>query len=127
MNYGNKLIILVVLSLFLIGCANSIKDFHYELYDKYFIKARDNKIRLYKNDELIKIEDDYNIKEIKYNSDVVCLKLSNNKYYMVYYVDSSIYGPYSKESFDKTIEDDLTMTFDHDFQNILKMDGLEYE
>lgn len=129
MTYGNKLIFLVVLfSLFLVGCEEKINNFHYDLYDGYSIKGIDNKIELYKNDELIKIENNnYNIKEIKYNSDVVCLKLSNGKYYMVYYVDSSIYGPYSKESLDKTIKDDSTMTFTNDFQNILKMDGLIYE
>ena len=128
MTYGNKLIFLVVLlSLFLIGCDKKINDFHYDLYDGYTIKGINNKIQLYKNDELIKIEDNYSIKEIKYNSDVVCVKLSNSKYYMIYYVDSNIFGPYTKESLDKTILEDSTMTFDSDFQNILKMDGIIYE
>ena len=130
MTYGNKYIFLVFLLsfLFLVGCEQKFNNFHYDLYDGYSIKGIDNKIKLYKNDELIKIEDnDYKIDEIKYNSDVVCLKLNNGKYYMVYYVDSGIFGPYNKESIEKTINDDSTMSFEKDFQNILKMDGLIYE
>ena len=129
MTYGNKfLFVILLLSLFLIGCEKKINDFHLDLYDGYNIKAIDNKIRLYKNDELIKVENDnYKIDQIKYNSDVICLKLKNNNYYMVYYVDSSIYGPYTKETLKKTLDEDSTMTFENDFKNILDMDGLEYE
>ena len=129
MTYGNKFLILLLLSfLFIVGCETKFNNFHYDLYDGYSIKGIDNKIKLYKNDEIIKIEDnDYKINEIKYNSDVVCVKLQNNKYYMIYYVDSSIFGPYTKDSLDKTISEDSTMSFDKDFQNILKMDGLIYE
>lgn len=130
MTYGNKYIFLVLLLsfLFLVGCEQKFQNFHYDLYDGYNIKGIDNKIKLYKNDELIKISDnDYKIEEIKYNSDVVCLKLTSGEYYMIYYVDSSVFGPYDKESLDKTISDDSTMTFKNDFQNILKMDGLSYE
>ena len=127
--YGNKFLFVVfLLSLFLIGCEKKVNNFHLDLYDGYNIKAIDNKIRLYKNDELIKIENDnYKIDQIKYNSDVICLKLKNNNYYMVYYVDSSIYGPYTKETIKKTLDEDSTMTFENDFKNILEMDGLEYE
>ena len=129
MTYGNKFIfVIMLLSLFLIGCEKKINNFHFDLYDNYSIKSIDNKIRLYKNDELIEIEsDNYKIDQIKYNNDVICLKLKNNNYYMVYYVDSSIYGPYTKESLKKTLDEDLTMTFDNDFKNILEMDGLIYE
>ena len=129
MTYGNKFIfVIMLLSLFFIGCEKKINNFHYELFDNYFIKAIDNKIRLYKNDELIKIEDNnYNIDEIKYNSDVICLKLTNGNYYMIYYVDTSIYGPYTKESLNKTLEEDSTMSFDNNFKRILEMDGLVYE
>ena len=129
MTYGNKFLFVVfLLSLFLIGCEKKVNNFHLDLYDGYNIKAIDNKIRLYKNDELIKIENDnYKIDQIKYNSDVICLKLKNNNYYMVYYVDSSIYGPYTKETIKKTLDEDSTMTFENDFKNILEMDGLEYE
>ena len=129
MTYGNKFLILLLLSfLFIVGCETKFNNFHYDLYDGYSIKGIDNKIKLYKDEQIIKIEnDDYKINEIKYNSDVVCVKLQNNKYYMIYYVDSSIFGPYTKESLDKTINEDSTMSFDYDFQNILKMDGLIYE
>ena len=129
MTYGNKFLILLLLSfLFIVGCETKFNNFHYDLYDGYSIKGIDNKIKLYKNDEIIKIEDnDYKINEIKYNSDVVCVKLQNNKYYMIYYVDSSIFGPYTKDSLDKTISEDSTMSFDKDFQKKKKMDGLIYE
>ena len=129
MTYGNKFIILLLLSfLFIVGCETKFNNFYYNLYDGYSIKGIDNKIKLYKNDEIIMIENnDYKIDEIKYNSDVVCVKLHNGKYYMIYYVDSSVYGPFTKESIDKTINEDSTMTFDNDFKNILKMDGLIYE
>lgn len=129
MTYGNKFIfVIMLLSLFFIGCEKKIDNFYYELFDNYFIKAIDNKIRLYKNDELIKIEDDnYNIDEIKYNSDVICLKLTNGKYYMVYYVDSNVFGPYTKETLNKTLEEDSTMSFDNNFQKVIEMDGLVYE
>ncbi len=125
MIYGNKFIIFVFLFsfLFLVGCQGKFQNFHYDLYDGYSIKGIDNSVELYKDDELIKIDNDhYKITEFKYNSDVVCLKLSNGKYYMIYYVDTSIYGPYTKESLDDTIDNDSTMSFDSDFQNILKAD-----
>ena len=129
MTYGNKFIFIVLLlSLFFIGCEKKINNFHLSLYDDYSIKAIDNKVELYKNNELIKIENDhYDIDEIKYNSDVICLKLKNGHYYMVYYVNSNVFGPYTKENLEKTLVEDSTMTFEHDFQNILKMEGLEYE
>ena len=127
MIYGNKLFTLIlILSLFFLsGCGT--KNFYYKLYDGYEIKKIDDEIKLYQNDNLILIPDqDYKIKEFKYNSDVVCLKLSNNNYYMVYYFDSSVYGPYTKETLDETTNN-LSMTFPNDFQNILKVDGLIYE
>ena len=124
MTYGNRYIILVFLFsfLFLVGC-NRFRNFHYDLYDGYNIKRINNKIKLYKNDEVIKIENnDYQIKEFKYNSDVVCLKIADGNYYMIYYVDESIYGPYTKETLENTIDNDSTMYFSSDFQNILKAD-----
>ena len=129
MTYGSKFIFVIMfLSLFFIGCDNKINNFHFDLYDGYSIKAINNKIELYKNEELIKIgHDHYKIEEIKYNSDVICLKLNNGSYYMVYYVDSSVYGPYTKETLNKTLEEDSTMTFASDFKKILEMDGLIYE
>ena len=123
MTYGNKIIcIITLLSFFLLaGCSRPVKDFHYDLYDGYSIKSRDNKIKLYKDDEIININDlDYKIKEFKYNSDVVCLNLNNNEYYMIYYYNSSVFGPYTKETLEETISSDSTMTFKNDFQNILK-------
>ena len=125
MNYGNKIIfIFACLSfLFIVGCETRIRDFHYDLYDGYSIKAIDNKIKLYKNDEVIKIEnDDYKISEFKYNSDVVCLKLQNGKYYMIYYYNAGVFGPYTKDSLEDTINNDPTMEIEEDFKNILKVD-----
>jgi len=124
MNYGNRLLFLILILSFtlLVGCSK-IKNFHYDLYDNYSIKAIDNKIKLYKNDNVVDIyELDYKIKEFKYNSDVVCLKLANGDYYMIYYFDTSIYGPFDKETLDSTINADSTMTFDMDFKDILKAD-----
>ena len=122
MTYGSKLFcLLTILSLlFIVGCEKNIPNFHLDLYDSYSIKAIDNKINLYKNDEIINVEDNYQIKEFKYNSDVVCLKLASGKYYMIYYVDGSIFGPYTKDSLNETIKNDSTMSFESDFQNILK-------
>lgn len=125
MTYGNKIITFVFLFSFLllIGCEKKYNNFHYNLYDGYSIKCIDNKVKLYKNNELIKIENNnYKITEFKYNSDVVCLKLTNGKYYMIYYVDKSVYGPYTKETLDETINNDPTMSFNNDFQDILKAD-----
>jgi hypothetical protein len=123
MTYGSKItFIILLLSLFLVvGCSN-FKNFSYSLYDNYSIKGIDNTIKLYKDDDIIKIGDmDYKIKEFKYNSDVVCLKLDDNKYYMIYYFDTSVYGPYTKETLDETTAS-YSMTFSSDFTNILKAD-----
>ena len=128
MNYGNKFIILIfLLSLFfIVGCEKN-KNFSYELYDGYKIQKIENNIKLYKDSKVVEIEDkDYKIKEFKYNSDVVCLKLNDNTYYMIYYFDSSVYGPYTKETLEETTND-YSMTFASDFQNILNVDGLVYE
>jgi len=125
MIYGSKFIYITILLSFLllVGCENTFKNFHYDLYDNYSIKGIDNTIKLYKNDEVVSINDlDYKIKEFKYNSDVVCLKLSNNEYYMIYYYNSEVFGPFTKESIDETINNDPTMTMDSNFQNILKAD-----
>ena len=130
MTYGNKIVyFFITLSFFLlVGCENKIKNFHYDLYDNYSIRNIDNKIKLYKNDSIIEINNlDYKIKEFKYNSDVVCLKLDNNEYYMIYYYNAGIFGPYTKDTLNETIENDLTMSFDHDFQDILKADVVYYE
>ena len=123
MTYGSRLLyISIILSLlFIIGCEKHIKNFHLNLYDGYSIKAVNNTIKLYKDNEVIKIEDnDYKILEYKYNSDVVCLKLNNGKYYMIYYYNASVFGPYTKESLRETIDNDSTMSFDKDFEDILK-------
>ncbi len=127
MIYGNKIFSLVfLLFLFLIVGCSQTKNFSYQLYDDYVIKGIDNKIQLYKDEHLIPIgSENYKIEEFKYNSDVVCLKLADGKYYMIYYFDSSVYGPYTKESLDETTTS-YSMTFPNDFQNILKAD-LIYE
>ncbi len=128
MNYGNKIliIVLVLVSFLIVGCESN-KDFTYSLYDGYTIKSIDKEIKLYKDLDLVKINDlDYQIKKFKYNSDVVCLLLNDNKYYMIYYVDGTILGPYTKESLNETITS-LSMTFDKDFQDILKVEGRVYE
>ena len=130
MTYGNKFIIFILLLsfLFIVGCEEKVKNFQYGLYDGYVIKGINGSIMLYKEDKPILIEEkNYQIKEIKYNNDVVCLRLLNDKYYMIYYVDGSIFGPFTKESLDKTIKEDSTLIFTKDFQDITKMEGLEYE
>ena len=122
MTYVNKIIILLALLsfLFLVGCNNNIRNFHYDLYDNYSIKSVDNKIKLYKNNDVVEINKlDYKIKEFKYNSDVVCVHLQNNEYYMIYYYNTSVYGPYTKETLNETIKNDSTMDFETDFQNII--------
>ncbi len=129
MIYGNKFLtcLLLLSFLFIVACSNN-KNFHYSLYDGYSIKGIDDTIKLYKDDKIVEINSlDYKIKEFKYNSDVVCLKLSNNEYYMIYYFDTSTYGPYTKDGLEDTIESDSTMTFDNDFQNILKVEDLVYD
>ena len=40
---------------------------------------------------------------------------------MIYYFDTSIYGPFTKDVLDSTIEADSTMEFDNDFQDILNL------
>ena len=125
MTYGSKVLYITILLSFvlLIGCEKKFDNFHYDLYDNYSIKGIDNTIKLYKNDEVIDIKgNNYKIKEFKYNSDVVCVKLSNNEYYMIYYYNSGVFGPYTKESLDETIENDPTMTIDSKFIDILKAD-----
>lgn len=125
MTYGSKCMFITLLLSFLllVGCNADFKNFHYDLYDGYKIMGVDNTIKLYKNDELINIKDlDYKIKEFKYNSDVVCLHLSNNEYYMIYYYNSEVYGPYTKELLDETINSDSTMSIALNFQDILKAD-----
>lgn len=126
MTYGNRyLFLILILCLLLIGCSKS-KDWYFELYDGYVIKAVDDTVKLYKNDEVFKINElDYKIDTFKYNSDVVCLKIDNS-YYMIYYVDSSIYGPYTKETLDDTTNS-LSMTFSSDFKDISEIEGIVYE
>ena len=123
MIYGNKVFSLVFLLFlfFFIGCTQ-FKNFSYQLYDGSVIRGYESKIQLYKDEDVILIGDEnYKIEEFKYNSDVVCLKLTNGKYYMIYYFDSSVYGPYTKDSLDETTNS-YSMTFSNDFQNILKAD-----
>ena len=123
MTYGNKvLVVLTLLSfLFLTGCSNNTRAFHYDLYDNYSIKNIDGKIKLYKDDNIVEINKlNYKIKEFAFNSDVVCLRLENNEYYMIYYYNASVYGPYTKETLMETIENDPTMELETEFQNIMK-------
>ena len=128
MSYGNKLVTLILfLSFFLLtGCSDN-KNFRYELYDDYAIRSVNEKVKLYKGDNVFEINDlDYQIKEFKYNSDVVCLKLDDDNYYMIYYVDGEIYGPHKLEDLNETTEN-LSMTFDMDFKDPSKIEGLQYE
>lgn len=129
MTYGNKMYLIIFISLFclfIVGCTKN-QNFYYELYDGFSIKKTSEEIKLYKDEKLIEISDlDYKIKEFKYNSDVVCLKLENNEYYMIYYVNSNVYGPFTKESLEDSINS-LSMTFKNDFQNIFKVEGKIYE
>ncbi len=128
MIYGNKLVIFVLLLSFflMVGCS-SHKNYSYKLYDNYEIKSIDNDIKLYKDDEVFKINDlDYQIKSFKFNSDVICLELNDGNYYMIYYVDGTIIGPHTLESLKKET-DSLSMTFDTDFTDITKIEGVIYE
>lgn len=128
MIYGNKLsfVMLFLSFFFIIGCTTN-KNFYYELYDGYTIKSVDKEVKLYKDSNLIKINDlNYQIQEFKYNSDVVCLHLTTGDYYMIYYVDSSIYGPFNEESLNSSIKS-LSMTFENDFVDINTVEGKVYE
>ena len=128
MTYGNKLVffLFIFLLFFITGC-NKQENFYYELYDGYRIQKIDDDIKLYKDFKVVPINDlDYKIEEFKYNSDVTCLKLNDNNYYMIYYVDASIYGPYDLDSLNTTTNS-LSMAFDKDFIEIMKADGLIYE
>lgn len=129
MTYGSKIALVVfLLSFFLItGCTS--RNWYYELYDDYKIQSSyNNKVILTKNNEKININDlDYTITSFKYNSDVVCLKLDNGKYYMIYYVDTSIYGPFNSLDNLNTSTDSLSMTFSSDFTSIKELEGKIYE
>ena len=129
MTYGSKIALVVfLLSFFLItGCTS--RNWYYELYDDYKIQSSyNNKVILTKNNEKININDlDYTIISFKYNSDVVCLKLDNGKYYMIYYVDTSIYGPFNSLENLNTSTDSLSMTFSSDFTSIKELEGKIYE
>ena len=129
MTYVSKTAMLVfLLSFFLItGCSS--KNWYYELYDDYKIQSSyNNKVILTKNNEKININDlDYTITSFKYNSDVVCLKLDNSKYYMIYYVDTSIYGPFSSLDNLNTSTNSLSMTFSNDFVSVNELEGKIYE
>ena len=128
MIYGNKLaILLLLLSFFLIVGCSSNRNYSYKLYDNYEIKSIDNNIKLYKDGEIFKINDlDYQIKTFKFNSDVICLGLNDGNYYMIYYVDGEVIGPHTLESLNKETES-LSMTFDDDFKDITKAEGVIYE
>ncbi len=129
MTYGSKIALVVfLLSFFLItGCTS--RNWYYELYDDYKIQSSyNNKVILTKNNEKININDlDYTIISFKYNSDVVCLKLDNGKYYMIYYVDTSIYGPFNSLDNLNTSTNSLSMTFSSDFTSIKELEGKIYE
>ncbi len=128
MIYGSKITIFVLLLsfFFLTACSNT-RDFSYNLYDGYEIKSINQSVKLYKDEKFFEINDlDYQIKEFKYNSDVVCLELSDGNYYMIYYVDGMISGPHTLDSLESEIKD-LSMTFDNDFEDIMKVEGKVYE
>lgn len=129
MTYGSKIALVVfLLSFFLItGCTS--RNWYYELYDDYKIQSSyNNKVILTKNNEKININDlDYTIISFKYNSDVVCLKLDNGKYYMIYYVDTSIYGPFNSLENLNTSTNSLSMTFSSDFTSVNGLEGKIYE
>ena len=128
MTYGNKFILVVFfISFFLItGCVN--RNWYYDLYDDYKIQTSNDKIILTKNNEKININDlDYSIKSFKYNSDVVCLYLNDNNYYMIYYVDNSILGPFKTKDNLLETTNSLSMTVTSDFQTIDKLEGKIYE
>ena len=128
MTYGNKFILVVFfLSFFLItGCVN--RNWYYDLYDDYKIQTSNDKIILTKNNEKVNINDlDYSIKSFKYNSDVVCLYLNDKNYYMIYYVDNSILGPFKTKDNLLEATNSLSMTFTSDFQTIDKLEGKIYE
>ena len=119
--------VVFLLSFFLItGCVN--RNWYYDLYDDYKIQTSNDKIILTKNNEKININDlDYSIKSFKYNSDVVCLYLNDNNYYMIYYVDNSILGPFKTKDNLLETTNSLSMTFSSDFQTIDKLEGKIYE
>lgn len=128
MTYGNKIIIfLVILSLFLFtGCSE--RPWSYSLYDDYKIQNTANRVILTKNDKEVNINDlSYSIKSFKYNSDVVCLYLNNSNYYMIYYVDSSIIGPFKTKSDLEETTNSLSMSFSNDFLDIKKVEDKVYE
>lgn len=126
MNYGNKFnfFIIFILLIFLIGC--STKNFYIELYNDFSIKKSDEKIKLYKNDLVFDINNlDYKIISFNYNEDVVCLKLDNESYYIIYFIDSNIYGPFNEENYLlalKTLNIDIL-----DLENIMEVEGRIYE
>ena len=128
MTYGNKIIILLIclFTFFIVGCEKE-ENWSFELYDSYQIRSYEGKTKLYKENNLVSISNlDYQITSFKYNSDVVCLKLSNETYYMIYYVDSSIYGPFDLESLNQSTNT-LSMTFETDFKELSKIEGKIYE
>lgn len=128
MTYGNKIILFIILLSFflIIGCSE--RPWSVSLYDDYKIQNTGNKVILTKQDSEININDlNYSIKSFKYNSDVVCLYLNNSNYYMIYYVDSSIIGPFkTKSDLDETTNS-LSMTFSSDFLDINKIKDKVYE
>lgn len=128
MTYGNKIILfLIFLSFFLIiGCSE--KPWSVSLYDDYKIQNTGSKVILTKQDSEVNINDlNYSIKSFKYNSDVVCLYLNNSNYYMIYYVDSSIIGPFKTKSDLEDTTNSLSMTFTNDFLDINKIKDKVYE
>ena len=128
MTYGNKIILFIILLSFflIIGCSE--RPWSVSLYDDYKIQNTGNKVILTKQDNEVNINDlNYSIKSFKYNSDVVCLYLNNSNYYMIYYVDSSIIGPFkTKSDLDETTNS-LSMTFSSDFLDINKIKDKVYE
>lgn len=128
MTYGNKIILFIILLSFflIIGCSE--RPWSVSLYDDYKIQNTGNKVILTKQDSEVNINDlNYSIKSFKYNSDVVCLYLNNSNYYMIYYVDSSIIGPFkTKSDLDETTNS-LSMTFSSDFLDINKIKDKVYE
>lgn len=128
MTYGNKIILFIILLSFflIIGCSE--RPWSVSLYDDYKIQNTGNKVILTKQDSEVNINDlNYSIKSFKYNSDVVCLYLNNSNYYMIYYVDSSIIGPFKTKSDLEETTNSLSMTFSSDFLDINKIKDKVYE
>lgn len=127
MTYGNKFILIILfISLFIIGC-NNYRNYHIILNDNYKLMGINNKVYLYRDNNKFNINNkDSNILKFKYNEDIISLMLDDNKYYMIYMIDGTIYGPFDEESL-KVSEEALDAKFIEDFISVDKLEGKIYE